>query len=259
MSVISGNKGGMMMNMKQILAFIALPLAVSGCDVSKESDGNVNLSVVPVIQQAITQHVPLFQGKINPGIMKYVCSYAAGEITREQFWNFFSQNNVDVKKLADQDAGFKFLANDNVQSYAEGCMAYIASQSFSYGMFAANYGNLNEGQLAEKLAAVTPVNIKVANYVAALAAASKNKVFDSIAAYKESLDKLLTTTSVDFVKDAVKTDMSTASYNATGAQNGYSYDLSNNGITLNLYGQPWLGKGYVLGKEYFVSIKNTNK
>lgn len=244
-----------MINMKKTLAFIGLPLALSSCDASKQSDGNVNVSMVPVIQQAIVQHVPLFQGKINPGIMKHVCSYVAGDINRDKFWNFFSQNNVDVKKLADQDAGFKFLANDNIQNYAEGCMAYIASQAFSYETFSANYGALVEGPLSEKLAAITPVNIKVANYIAALAAASKNKVFDSVAAYKESLEKSLATTSVDFVKDVVKTDMGMASYDFTGTQNGYSYDISNNGITLNLYGKPWLGKGYVLGQEYFVNVK----
>lgn len=238
-----------------MLAALVAAMFQTGC--KQDEAEYAQVPAVPLIQQALESQVPLFDGKPHTRLMELVCSYVAGDVTKEQFAAFFIAHNVDIKKLAQKDQGFQFLSKNDMTGFARGCAAYVVTRFSSWPVFALSEEDSagDETKLAARLTQLTPVTLDVSRLVQKLALATAGESFGSEEDYKRAVIHKLNDFSVSFVKAVMHNRTDTETFNMGGKQGGYSYTFTNNSITLYLYGAPWFGSGYAEGERYSVKLK----
>lgn len=251
-------------NMKKIWAlfFLGEFLFVVGCDVKKITNkpilrhaNYISVSSVPLIQQVLEKNTPLFQGRTNANIMKLVCQYVSGDIPKETFDEYFKSRHVDIAKLAEQDHGFRFLANQTKGNYEKGCASYIASKFFSYEMLTLDENISDIDTLTSRLKQLTPTVLKVSHYIAEIAAV-KNKKYNSVSEFKGDVEYYISMNSKEFIYNVMHEKYEPTMYSIGGGESGITYEIKGDGIRVYIYGELWLGQGKAMGTEYKVSIKS---
>lgn len=220
-------------------------------------DGTIYISVssVPLIQQVLEQNTPLFQGKANNNIMEIVCLYAAGDITRESFDDYFSSHNIDINKLSSKDPGFKFLANKSMINYERGCASYISSKFFTYELLSQSEKITDTVTFEQRLKQLTPTALLVAHYIAKIGA-MHNKNYDSVQSFKNEVDDYISKTAKVFIMDVMHAKYNLKIYDYGGKESGITYEVSGDRINLYMYGSLWLGQGKAMGTDYKINLKN---
>lgn len=251
-----------MMRMR-VLSTLVVAAGLMGCDGAQKNEARTDyiaVSAVPLLQQTLASGVPLFQGKPNATIMGLVCNYVSGSLSKAQFEQYFNARNVDVNLLAEKDAGFKFIAHGDMNSYAQGCASYIAAKIFSPTVFFAGEGltaaTPDQQLLQERLAQLTPTAVQVTQYIAGLAAQSAQGSYASVAEYKAAVRKRIADTAHVFISSVMQEKVSSARYQPGGEEAGYHFAIDKNNIVFYLNGAPWLGNGVAMGTNYTVKIKN---
>ena len=213
---------------------------------------------VPLIQQAMESQVPLFNGKPHTRLMELVCSFVAGDITREQFAAFFIAHNIDVKALASEDPGFALIAKGDMPDLAQGCAAYIITRFSSWPVFAMseNESITDEEKLSERLTKLTSTTLEVSAYVAKLAMLTSQTRYESIPEYKHEVAEKMSGSAQEFVKKVMHQKADVSAFDTGGKKGGYAYSFTHNSIALYLYGALWFGNGKAQGSEFTVQIKN---
>lgn len=250
--------------MRKVAGLTVALMLLAGCDQIRnamDTSGYIRVSSVPLIQQVLVNGVPLFQGKPNEKIMEQVCNYVAGDQDKAQFDSFFTSNKVDVKKLATQDAGFSFLANEDIHNYARGCASFIAASVLSTDyLFVADteHAEGSEGQkaLQERLTQLTPTAVHVASFIASLAEMNEHTQYQSVADFKESVAKTIASNSQSFVREVMHDAVNFSDYKNGGKESGYAFAITGRDIALNLNGETWLGEGVAMGTQYEIKVKN---
>lgn len=253
--------------MRNFLGLASAIVLLAGCDqlnLSGNENGYIRVSSVPLIQQVFTHNVPLFQGKSNEKIMEQVCNYVAGNENKEEFQRFFTGNKVDVKKLADQDAGFSFLANEEINNYARGCVSFIVTSVLSSDYVLSSQGGLKDDEskqkfLQERLIQLTPTAIRVSSFIASLAEKHEQDKYQSIEDFKKDVSQTIDDNSLEFIKEVMHGKVNMSDYKNEGAESGYSFSITGREISFYLNGSEWLGNGYAMGTNYKVNIKNKLK
>lgn len=247
---------------KLLLFVLVINYGITGCDEKKTTEKSalrqvnyITVSSIPLIQQVLESNTPLFQGKTNANIMRLVCQYVSGDITRETFDEYFISRHVDIKQLAEKDAGFRFLADRDKGNYAKGCASYITSKFFSYEMLILDEKISDADILATRLKQLTPTALKVSQYIAEIAA-TQDKQYDSIAAYKKDVESYILVSAKRFITDVTHEKYDPALYEAGGKESGITYEIRGDSLKIYIYGELWLGQGKAMGSEYKVSIKN---
>lgn len=252
------------MKLKWILCLSVITPWINGCDVKKESDqvsvhqtNYISVSSVPLIQQVLESNTPLFQERTNTKIMELVCQYVAGDISKESFDDYFTSRHVDIKKLAQQDAGFQFLADRTEGNYETGCASYIASKFFSYGMLTLDENITNTETLNIRLKQLTPTALKVAHYIAEIASANNQK-YDSIDEYKSDVKSYISMSAKRFITSVMHDKYDPTLYGLGKKEPGITYEIKGDSFRLYIYDELWLGQGKAMGTEYKVSIKSNS-
>lgn len=73
------------------------------------------------MEDVIAREVPVFASKWNAPIMDKICEVAGDSLTLEQFHHWFSERGLDMQKLAEMDAGFRFVSRADKSILTQAC------------------------------------------------------------------------------------------------------------------------------------------
>lgn len=248
--------------MIKLLPFIVLSttLSLAGCDnlsmyfAKKQGPRAVAL---PLIQEAIAEKVPTFDGRWNAGIMGQVCRLASGEINKQVFDSWFSQHRVDVNVLAESDSGFNFVAHTDENHAKVACAAWLVSSQLAplqaWGREADDSDKLNS-----KLAPMTPLVGQTIELLAQLAASTTDRDYPSEATYRQTITKAFSNAAPAWITSTFNGKFVLKDYLRPGSNNcRFVYRLSNGQTEVNFNGVTWLGGGKIKGEIYLVNLNKS--
>lgn len=237
-------------------------MGLSGCDriSALTSERYVEISSLPLAQQAIMSLVPVFEGKRNKVIMDQVCTYVSGKETLEEFKSFFTTKGINVDELAKIDSGFRTVATADKAALTSACAAFMVSTFFTQqNLLGGGDPKPNEEQIRERLKNLTPIALETVKLLAEMTARYQGQTFDNLDVYKNSLQQDFKRRSVEYITQTLNRDFTLSNYSNYGSENGFSYTFNSGSVRLKLYDETWLGDGKLMGKRYFIYLNQTKK
>jgi hypothetical protein len=252
--VISG-KGG---PVKKLLIVFISTLLLMGCDNAEKSVGDIRgqrVAALPLIQQAITSRVPLFDGGWNQNIMGWVCQRASGELTNEQFVRLFQERHVDVQQLAGIDAGFNFISHLDESAAQQTCAAWMAATLLA-PVDAYGEAIRNGSDFQHKMVPLTPLVARMLDILADIAARTADRRYSDENEYQKAVWTLFSEQASEIVDQMLKAKYTRADYFRPGSRSmRYQYQLENGQPLVMYNGVRWLGYGEIKGYRYLINIQ----
>jgi hypothetical protein len=237
---------------------LLLVASLSGCDRLATMTGgrNVEISSLPLAQQAITSLVPVFGGRRNKVIMDQVCAYVSGKKNLEEFESFFTTKGINTQELAKSDNGFRIIVTADKSVLTSACAAFMASTFFTQQ-------NLLEGsdpkstatQIRERLKELTPIALETVKLITEIIAEQQGQTFESLSEYKNSFQQEFERRASSYITQTLNHDFVLSDYSDDGVENGFSYTFTSGVVRLKLYDETWFGNGKLMGKRYFIYLK----
>ncbi len=243
--------------MKKLLMVLVGAVLLMGCDNAEKGDGKARgqrVAALPLIQQAITSRVPLFDGRWNQNIMSWVCQRASGELTGEQFTRLFQERHVDVRQLAGMDAGFDFISRMDESAARQTCAAWMAATLLA-PVDAYGEAMRDDANFQQKMVPLTPLVARMLDILADIAARTADRHYADENEYQKAVWALYNERAGEIVDRMLKAKYTLADYLRPGSRSmRYQYQIENGQPLVMYNGVRWLGHGEIKGYRYLVNI-----
>ncbi|QOY72983.1 hypothetical protein [Pseudomonas sp. OST1909] len=118
-----------------LLVAVCCIFLLSGCDFNKDSSKSaavvkstrILVPALPIIQDAVFELSPLYEGRRNAEVMEQLCGVARGMIKIEQIKVFLKRKGVDAEKIANDKDQFSLLLSNDQDAQVSACAAYLAT------------------------------------------------------------------------------------------------------------------------------------
>ncbi|WP_152224254.1 hypothetical protein [Pseudomonas sp. SCB32] len=280
------------MNYK-LLALPALLLSLAACGPQGPSGGaatsaeRVSVPALPVIQEAVRALYPTFNGKRIPVLVNHLCLLAQGQMTPQQSAAQLAQYGIDAARLPLKSAdATALLVNGDRAAQAEACAAAQASAALTplnpddvmrsqppgnasgdkkaggepaRVIDQAVLGRLLSLKLGQARADADTFAI-IATRLSATPGLTEPEyrqqaqaIFRELApGYLARLKQQMQAQDTQYRLERLEHNRLTFTTNS-----GTRYDAStSDGLTLLHYGQPWYGRGMLLGMDYRLQVAN---
>lgn len=235
----------------------------------------VDIPALPIVQDAVGDLAPTFDGKRDAGLMSQVCGLARGELSQQQVDEYLKNAGIELDDKA-LDARV-LLRNGDKAGQATACAAYLATSvlsSVDAGAFMQSVEGKGEaGKPAQptlqidatRLGQVLPIKVAEAkangDVFALIAGELQRRPGLSISEYREQAGKLfgrLAPVYLQRIKAQLPPDG--AQYQLKrldGERFAFSSSLGvyfeygiDSGLVLKQNGMTWYGEGKLLGQDY---------
>lgn len=120
-------------NISVMISFIA---ALGGCggpaSTPATSEHNrLSVSALPIIQEAVFELTPLFDGQRNLPLMEQMCALARGQLTQTQIDAFLKQLGIEAGKIPREGNPLSLMVNGDQSGQLTACAAFLATSVIS--------------------------------------------------------------------------------------------------------------------------------
>lgn len=266
------------MNRISVFALFVVSL-LSGCDSAIGGDGRVGVrqNSYPLIVDTVSQLVPQLGGTKNGDLLNEICSVVYGVKSQAELGSWLKNNFTDAEILSEENVHYNVLTGKDKVAQRTTCAAWLSltiNDIPNVDNFATKDKDGKLYNVDEKaVVSLMPLKLAVARTNAEIFAAIATKLDDkkplSYQVAKERISALFEE-SVPRYLASVKAY--TAQENSRVFQlillqkgrfvfqdsGGYLFDVSSENINLFWHSVPWLSKGKLQGKDYFISIAAEN-
>lgn len=268
------------MNARNLLApaAVLIILVLAGCKGESSADAPrhwVSVPALPVIQEAVFNLAPSFEGQRSPVLMSAVCSLAQGNASQEQVNAQLAHLGIDATKLPQHSTdATSLLVNGDKAAQATACAAYLATSVLlpaDNAEFLADQQKVEPGK-APSVAQVDQARLRHVLPIKVARARSNADLFALIATQLQSQPGLTREQARDeagrlfarlaptyLARIEQRIPLARAHYSMQRLDTGgfaFSNDAGTrfdytpeNGLVLWQYGQVWYGKGQLLGHD----------
>jgi hypothetical protein len=126
----------MMIKTSVAIAVLSTAVALTGCDGRPERAQTVernwlSISALPIIQDAVFELTPLFDGQRNLQAMGQLCALARREAKQGQVDAFLKQQGVNSAQIPKEGHPLSLLVNDDHSGQITACAAYLSTSVLS--------------------------------------------------------------------------------------------------------------------------------
>ena len=233
----------------------------------------IGYPLVTLINDTLTQMVPVVKGQRNSFMMQRVCDLARGDRTQQEVNALLEQNGIRIADIPQQDHPLSLLVNGDRPRQQEACLAFIATSllyppdnTFLLQQQAGSSAPaINNGQASREF----EVRMAIAEATAQLYAVIANNISaekgQSFTRYRQQIEIVarqyapvyFQSIKIQFSKHAGSqvqiARLSQFNYAASDAS-GREIAWSNGVFSFRKQGVDWLSNGYILGRLYFIDV-----
>ncbi|HCR1595568.1 TPA: hypothetical protein ONA62_005664 [Pseudomonas aeruginosa] len=270
------------------LIILLIPLAfLVGCDASSQNSsstmpdkGLVALPALLIIQEAISELVPVVDGQRNDMMMSQVCALARGESTQEQVEQRLLKQGINLENVPHQGHPLSLLVSSDPLSRTTACAAYVATSVMTFPkvseFMSKDKGGVSDSKTGEKLTIDSEklhrflgVQLAVAradaDFFALLATRLESTPGLTLEQYKQSAQGLFSTVAPSYLQrvkslyaDGQSRQYSLLEYSSNyfrfASNDGFLFAYGYDGLHLKFNQISWCGAGIILGKKYMLDV-----
>ncbi|HEJ1200400.1 hypothetical protein ACOWPU_13020 [Pseudomonas aeruginosa] len=270
------------------LIIFLIPLAfLVGCDAPSQNSssttphkGLVALPALLIIQEAISELVPVVDGQRNDMMMSQVCALARGESTQEQVEQKLLKHGINLENVPRQGHPFSLLVSSDPLSRTTACAAYVATSVMTFPevreFMSEDKSGVSDSKTGGKLT-VDPkklhrflgVQLAVAradaDFFALLATKLESTPGLTLEQYKKSAQGLFAKVALSYLRrikslyaDGQSRQYSLLEYSGNyfrfASNDGFLFAYGHDGLYLKFNQVSWYGAGKILGKKYMLDV-----
>ncbi|NLS55055.1 hypothetical protein [Hafnia alvei] len=261
---------------KKIIFSVALITTfLFGCDMHQKADASTvtstsfSINVLPVIINAVVNEIPEIKSERRDAVLNGICRVAYGEIKPAALRDDINQAGLTQKISGSADALTKLIQSEDVKSYQTACAAYMIT-SIEAIPDVNQYVSQRKDKKGQPVIEVNeeavinlmPFRLGVARATAELygklAADLPDKKPLSVDIYNQKIHRLFAQSAAAFLYAVRKYNQEEMNHHYQllllqkdkfkfKSSTGYLMDVGFEGVSLYLYGTPWLANGYIMG------------
>lgn len=232
------------------------------------------IPALPIIQSAVMSIAPIFQGGRHDGHMNMLCALVRGEKTEADIANYLKENKI--KATADNE--FALFIGESRPEQAVACAAYIATTV----LIAPNLGEfleplakdakgkakgeapefqVNQEKLTTSLTTKLAISLANADIFALIARVLPEGL--TVDGYRAEVIRLFSVLAPVYLERVQIHYQAGLQFNLLQMQNnqftfnsstGYLFHFDVQGLSLQLGGINWYGRGQIMGQDYNLSV-----
>lgn len=270
----------MISNKKNVFfATIIVVALLLGCDgqsrveASPSSGVTVNINALPIIMNVVAGVVPELNLNNGDAVLNRICRVAYGEVKPSAFRGEINQSEISKEKGG---ALVRLVQSDNVETYQAVCAAYMIQSAASIpdvNQYVVQKKNANGQPLIEAneeaVINLMPFRLAVARATAELyariAVSLPEKKVQPVEIYNQKIHRLFAQSAAGYLETVRKYNIEEMKHRyqllllqkgkfSFKSATGYVLDINSEGVSLYLYGAPWLANGHILGVIHDVEI-----
>lgn len=269
------NKGFMPVLKVNICSVAFATIFLMGCDSHLKADvstvpaSSISINVLPVIVSAVFNAVPEINSDNRDAVLNGICRVAYGEIKPTALRDDLNQAGVISKDSVKDNAFTKMIQSEDIKPYQTACAAYMIT-SIEAIPDVNQYVSQRKDKKGQPVIEVNeeavinlmPFRLGVARATAELygklAADLPDKKPLSVDIYNQKIHRLFAQSAAAFLYAVRKYNQEEMNHHYQllllqkdkfkfKSSTGYLMDVGFEGVSLYLYGTPWLANGYIMG------------
>ncbi|ANC42850.1 hypothetical protein [Hafnia alvei] len=269
------NKGFMPVPKVNICSVAFATIFLMGCDSHLKADvstvpaSSISINVLPVIVSAVFNAVPEINSDNRDAVLNGICRVAYGEIKPTALRDDLNQAGVISKDSVKDNAFTKMIQSEDIKPYQTACAAYMITSIETIpdvNQFVSQHKDTkgqaaieaNEGAVINLMPFRLAVARATAELYGKLAVDLSEKKAQSMEMYNQKIYRLFNQSAEGYLNNVRKYNQEEMGHRyqllllqkgrfTFKSTTGYLIDVSQKGMSVYLYGTPWLADGYVLG------------